>query len=174
MPQVLVICLESRRIEVRCRTAAEAKVTEGHMSTPQLPDDAPWPAPPSEPPSTEADFAKMLYQAQIDAVKARYQAQIDEIKARWRDDASNATEGRKLDAAREDNVSSAEGRLREAVHNAYLEVAKSALDRSLQRANFSLPPLAQSPQLTQDCWRSFTPLAPRIRCQCGDSSLHSS
>jgi hypothetical protein len=106
------------------------------MSTPQLPDDAPWPAPPSEPPSAEADFAKMLYQAQIDGVKARYQAQIDEIKARWRDDAANATEDRKLDAAREDSVSSAEGRLREAVHSAYLEVAKGALDRSLQRANF--------------------------------------
>jgi hypothetical protein len=78
----------------------------------------------------------MLYQAQIDGVKARYQAQIDEIKARWRDEAANATEHRKLDAAREDSVSSAEGRLREAVHNAYLEVAKGALDRSLQRANF--------------------------------------
>lgn len=95
------------------------------MSPPQLPNSPEWPDPPNEPATAEADFAKLYYQARIDEVKARYEAEIDEVKARWRDTATH-----------EDNLIAAEDKLREAVHSAYLEVAKGALDRSIQRANF--------------------------------------
>lgn len=106
------------------------------MSPWEVPDEAPWPEPPSDPPQAQVDFAKMHYQAQIDEVKARYQAAIDEAKAQWRDAASLVAERRKQDAAHDEALAATDDKLREAVHGAYLEVAKGSLDRSLQRANF--------------------------------------
>jgi hypothetical protein len=104
------------------------------MGTQELPSDISWP--PKPPKLEEADFAKMLYQAQLDIETAKYQAQIDEIKAQWRDQATTALELSKLEKTRQDNATAEEDKLREAVHAAYLEVAKGTLDRALKRADF--------------------------------------
>lgn len=111
------------------------KNTQFNASQSELPDTDSWPQPPNEP-GAEKDFATILYQAQIDTAKARYLAEIEEVKARWRDEATELAERRKQEAARQDVALATEDKFREAVHNAYLDVAKSTLERSLQRANF--------------------------------------
>jgi len=111
----------------------EAASSEEVVKTPEPPS---LPKPPTHPESASTDFAKLLYQAQLDAAIARYQAELDEFKARQRDIAANDLEEQKLEAAQSTNSFAAEDALRLAIQAAYLDVAKGSLERSLKRANF--------------------------------------
>jgi hypothetical protein len=62
----------------------------------------------------QADVKKVLYQARLDAMKAEYQADIEREKADW------ASEYVQV----------------QAVNSAYLDAAKSSLERAISRANF--------------------------------------
>jgi hypothetical protein len=94
------------------------------MSVSKLPKVS-WPPPTVQPTGSEVELAKL-----------RYQAELDEVNARWRDEVTAEIEEDKRTADREDSWTAAEDKLREAVHAAYLEVAKGSLERSLSRANF--------------------------------------
>jgi hypothetical protein len=106
------------------------------METFELGEQVSWPIASNMSKEAEVEFAKLLYQAQLDEVKARLQAELDELKARWRDQAQEATERRRLVATRLENRVTAEDALRSKVHDAYLEVGKQAMERSLTRASF--------------------------------------
>jgi hypothetical protein len=105
------------------------------MDLSDLPSQVSWPALPADE-GAQSEWAKMLYQAELDATIARYQATIDEIKARWRDRATHDAEEWKLIEARRDGRMTAEDGLRAAIQSAYLDVAKGAVDRALKRAEF--------------------------------------
>ena len=62
----------------------------------------------------QADVKKLLYQAQLDVTKVEYQADIEREKADWKSEYVQA----------------------QAVNSAYLDVAKSSLERTTSRANF--------------------------------------
>lgn len=106
------------------------------MEEQQLGKPVNWPVAGSSPQEAEAELAKLLYQAQLDEAKARLQAELDELKARWRDEAQKATERRQLAATRLENRVAAEDALRGKIHDAYLEIGKQAMERSLTRASF--------------------------------------
>lgn len=83
-----------------------------------------WPSIPANDSTTAHDFALALYQAQLSDLVNQRNAEYQGMVAR---------EAR--DASRSDQAVTSEDRLREAVHAAYLDVAKSALDRMLKRAD---------------------------------------
>ena len=95
-----------------------------------------WPVAGGSSQGAEVELAKLLYQAKLDEAKARLQAELDERKARWRDEAQRAAEKRQLAATRLENRVAAEDALRGKIHEAYVEVGKQAMERSLTRANF--------------------------------------
>lgn len=92
----------------------------------QLGGDIAWPPfPETVPDDPQLEFKKILYQAQVDAAVARYQA------AR-----AGATTQAAADTERSQAAWSNEYALAQAVQDAYLDVAKSAIDRAQSRAQF--------------------------------------
>lgn len=89
-------------------------------------NDIAWPPyPETIPDDPQLEFKKILYQAQVAAALARYQAARAE-----------ATTQAAADTERSQAAWSNEYALAQAVQNAYLDVAKSAIDRAQSRAQF--------------------------------------
>jgi hypothetical protein len=82
-------------------------------------------ATPPDLPAVHDDFEKLRYTALLDVWKQERAAALEAL-----------TEERKLVEKRRDEQLANENALRAAVHGAYLDVAKAAAERSLQRATF--------------------------------------
>jgi hypothetical protein len=83
---------------------------------------------------TDTEGAKALYEAELEDWKSRARDPVDEAtRERTRDDAREDTAKTVL-VARQDAAVAAEAALLASIQNAYIEVAKSSLDRSVTRA----------------------------------------
>jgi hypothetical protein len=94
------------------------------------------PLPVLSPSDPQADFKKILYQAQIDVIKNEYQAQLAIDKAKIDADIESDKRNSNANLEREKADWASEYVQAQAVNSAYLDAAKSSLDRSVTRADF--------------------------------------
>jgi hypothetical protein len=96
-----------------------------------------WPAPPAiDNNDPQAEIKKMLYQAQLDVIKAKFEAGLAVEKAKLDATTEDAKRESTTNIDREKAEWANEYAQAQAVNSAYLEAAKSSLDRSVARATF--------------------------------------
>jgi hypothetical protein len=102
-------------------------------------DPGPAPAPPEEIPSnpgaTVSDFAKLRYSQELAAWLEKWKQEVSNVVAQTALQAKRSDAKTALDASREEADRAADAALVKSLHDAYVSVTQSSIDRSLTRTN---------------------------------------